>query len=105
MTTAFTDGEMEADENWEPAKAAAADYLAKEIQFLDNASMLFNRYIELREPLKLALIKSRHAYLKSVIEAAGGTWEPAETSAPTPTEGQALRATHASHLMRKLPYW
>lgn len=71
ITTEFTDVEVDPDENWEPARAAAAEYLAKEKAFLDQASMLHNRYIEMREPLKLALIKSRHAYLTSIIETVG----------------------------------
>lgn len=87
ITTAFTDQEVEADENWGPAKAAATDYLAKETLFLDHASMLFNRYVEMREPLKLVLIKSRHTYLKSIIETVGSVWLLDETPEPTPPEG------------------
>jgi hypothetical protein len=79
ITTAFSDEEVEADGNWGPAKAAAAVYLTKEALFLDNASMFFNRYVEMREPLKLALIKSRHTYLKSIIDVVGSMWELDET--------------------------
>jgi hypothetical protein len=79
---------VDADENWGPAKAAAADYLTKEKLFLDQASMLFNRYVEMREPLKLALIKSRHDYLKSIVDTVGSVWALDETPGPTPPEGQ-----------------
>ena len=75
ITTAFTDAEVAADENWGPAKAAAADYLDKEKRFLEHASMLHNRYVEMRGPLKLALMKSRHSYLSQVLEIVGGVWE------------------------------
>jgi hypothetical protein len=88
ITSAFTDQEVELDENWGPAKAAAADYIAKEKLFLDHASMLHNRYIEMREPLRLALIKSRYAYLNSIIETVGSVWAVEETPEPTPPEGQ-----------------
>jgi hypothetical protein len=79
ITTEFTDDAVEADEKWGAAREAATDYLAKEKSFLDQASMLHNRYIEMREPLKLALIKSRHTYLKSIIETVGGVWAIDET--------------------------
>lgn len=75
ITTAFTDQPVEKDVNWEPAKTAAADYMAKEMLFLEQASMLHNRYIEMREPLKINLIRSRHSYLKSIIDTVGSVWE------------------------------
>jgi hypothetical protein len=83
ITTEFTDVEVDPDENWEPARAAAAEYLAKEKLFLDQASMLHDKYVELREPLKLALIKSRHAYLTSIIETVGDIGMIDETPEPT----------------------
>lgn len=86
ITTAFTDQEVESDEDWRDAKAAAADYLAKEMRFLENSTMLFNRYVELREPLKLSLIKSRHAYLKSIIDTMGDFWDLDELPESAPSE-------------------
>ena len=86
MTTSFTENGIGADENWEPAKAAAASYLAKEMLFLDQASMFHNRYVEMREPLRLALIRSRHAYLKDIIEMMNGVWEIKESPEVTSTE-------------------
>ncbi|UIN34043.1 hypothetical protein [Methylobacterium oryzae] len=75
MTTAFTDEPVEADPNWGPAKTAAADYLAQERKFIDGASMLHNRYVEMREPLRIALAKSRLDYLRSVIDMVGEVWD------------------------------
>lgn len=67
------------DVNWGPARAAAADYIAKEILFLDESHMLHNRYVEMREPLKVALIKSRHFYLTSIMKMMSSVWMLDET--------------------------
>jgi hypothetical protein len=88
ITTAFTDQDVGADDNWPVANAAAADWLMKEKLFLDKASMLHSRYIEMREPLKLALVKSRHTYLKSVIKTVGGVWLLDEPQDAVPPSGQ-----------------
>lgn len=74
LTTEFTETGVEADENWEVAVAASEQYLAKEMQFLDRASMFHSRYIEMRDPLRVALIKSRHAYLKELLAMIYGGW-------------------------------
>jgi hypothetical protein len=87
ITTEFTDSEVTPDDNWGLAKAAAADYIDKEKLFIDGASMLHNRYVEMREPLKLSLIKSRHTYLKNIIETVGSVWAIDEIPKPEEPEG------------------
>ncbi|MGF3027390.1 hypothetical protein ACQVP2_31850 [Methylobacterium aquaticum] len=84
-TTALSDGLVEQDQYWNPSKAAAAEYIAKEKLFLERASVFHNRYVEMREPLKIALLKSRHQYLKSIIEMIGEVWEVDETPSSTPS--------------------
>ena len=86
ITTVFTEEKIERDENWQPANAAAADYLDKELHFIDNASMFHYRYGDMREPLRLALIKSRHAYLKSIIKIVGSVWAIDATDNPVMPE-------------------
>jgi hypothetical protein len=86
ITTAFTDVPVEADSNWRVACAAAEDHLTKEKQFLDDAQVFFNRYVEMRQPLRLALIKSRHAYLQSIIETVGSVWQLEEPAVASESE-------------------
>ncbi|MCJ2094665.1 hypothetical protein MKK67_19510 [Methylobacterium sp. J-072] len=84
LTTAFTDSPVDKDENWEPAKSASAEYIIKEKTFLDNAQILHNRYVEMREPLKLALVRARHAYLKQVVDMVGEVWDVDDASGGNP---------------------
>jgi uncharacterized protein (UPF0248 family) len=85
IRTAFSDQILETDYTWLSAKAASENHIKNEMEFIDNAMIFHNRYVEMREPIKLALIKSRYSYLKSIIEIVGSVWmidEAAETPLP-----------------------
>jgi hypothetical protein len=53
---------------------AALNYIDKERNFISECPALYNRYIEMREPLRLALVKTRLTYLKAVIDMVGDVW-------------------------------
>jgi hypothetical protein len=62
---------LSVDDQWEQAKAAASTYLAAEEEFLEQTPILHSQYEDLRSPLKCALVQSRYAYLKAILDVLG----------------------------------
>ena len=60
--------------DWVAAKEAASHHLNAEDRFLDETLLLHFQYLDLRGPLKTALVKARHMYLSSIIRVVEGVW-------------------------------
>lgn len=71
----FEDGSEYSQSNFVAANSAAASYIRSELDFIEGWPILFNRYVEMKEPLKLALVHSRQAYLKAIVETVGSVYE------------------------------
>lgn len=92
LLTEFSEDDIPTDENWASAKASATDYIAKEMSFIDEAAVFHNRYVEMREPIKLALMKSRYDYLKGIQKAVCSVWDVDEMQEFGPPEASDVPA-------------
>lgn len=81
ITTLNDAGEREIESFRQSAEIARA-YLKLEGELIDTASMLHNRYIDMRQPLREELLRSRHSYLMKIIEIVGSVWEIEEGTEP-----------------------
>ncbi|WLS04168.1 hypothetical protein [Shinella oryzae] len=57
------------------ARRSSEIYIRRELDFIDNCPVLFNRYVDMKNPLMLALMQSRRDYLKCILETVGGVFD------------------------------
>lgn len=74
----FKERVAECQGEWSAAIAASEISLTRELEFIDNWPILFNRYVDMQGRLKLALVKSRRDYLEAIVEMVGSVYETAE---------------------------
>lgn len=71
----FEEYTEDSQRNFLAANSAAASHIRSEMDFIEGWPMLFNRYVDMRKPLMLALVQSRRDYLKSIVEIVGSVYE------------------------------
>lgn len=61
--------------SWAQACNLSKAHLDSELEFIENVTMLHSKYVDLKGPLKLALVKARHAYLCKILGELVGTYD------------------------------